>query len=206
MAKDVSVHLNSFISHLNNLDRTRKKMETLLKKRVIVNRDIEQVYEGLFISSMTFLENWIEDLFIGLLVGRIKHESSSVVPRVSFRSDRIARDVTFGGRNYLDWLPYQRYTITRSEAFFRGGLPFSSLKKADIKQLDILHIVRNAIAHKSAHSLSLFEKELIGSNPLPVGELKPAGYLRGIFRISPSQTRYENLITEMVSSVRKLCY
>lgn len=82
MAKQVSVHFNSFVIHLNNLEKTRKKMESLLLKRIVVRRDIEQVYEGLYMSSITSFENWIEDLFIGLLVGRLKHYSSSVAPRV----------------------------------------------------------------------------------------------------------------------------
>jgi len=124
LANNISVHLDKFISHLNNLDKTRRKMEALLKGGVIVRRDIEQVYEGLFISSTTSLENWIENLFIGLIVGRIEHPSSLVVPRVSIKSDRIAREVTFGGRSYLDWLPYNKYTVKRAEAFFRKGLPF----------------------------------------------------------------------------------
>lgn len=205
MANDVSFYLDKFISHLNNLDKTRRKMETLLIRDVIVRRDIEQVYEGLFMSSIASLEKWIENLFIGLMVGRIKHYSSLVVPRVSFNSDRIAREVTFGERSYLDWLPYEKYTLRRANAFFRKGLPFTSLDKRDIKQLNNLCIVRNAIAHKSLYSLSLFEKEIIGSIPLTQQERKPAGYLRSVFRITPSQTRYENLITEMVSIVKKLC-
>jgi len=205
LPKDVSAYLGDFISHLNNLDKTRRKMETLFKKKVIVCRDIEQVYEGLFMSSMTSLENWIEHLFIGLMVGRIKHQSSSVIPRVSFNSDRIARDITFGGRNYVDWFPYERYTEKRARAFFRGGLPFTNLDNRDIKKLNILYTIRNAIAHKSSYSLSLFEKEVIGSIPLTPQERKPAGYLRSIFRITPVQTRYENLITEIVVIAKKLC-
>ncbi len=139
LASDTSIHLNKLISHLNSLDKTRKKMEMLLKGRVIVRRDLEQFYEGLFMSSMTYLENWIENLFIGLLVGKIKHHSSSVVPRVSFNSDRIAGEITFGGRRYLDWLPYQKFTVKRAKAFFRNGLPFTNLDKRDIKQLEILY-------------------------------------------------------------------
>lgn len=205
MPNDVSIHLDKFIKHLNNLDKTRRRMETLLERGVIVRRDIEQVYEGLYISSITSLESWIENLFIGLMVGRIKHHSSLIIPRVSFNSDRIAREVTFGGRSYLDWLPYQKNTVKRAKAFFRNGLPFTNLDKSDIKQLDNLYIIRNAIAHKSSHSLSLFENEVIGSIPLTLQERKPAGYLRSVFRITPSQTRYENLITEMVSTANKLC-
>lgn len=205
LANDVSVYLDKLISHLNNLNKTRKKMEVLLKRGVIVRRDIEQVYEGLFMGSITSLENWLENLFIGLMVGRIKHNSPLVVPRVSFNSDLIAREVTFGGRSYLDWLPYGKYTTKRAKAFFRNGVPFTNLGNRDIKKLDILYTIRNAIAHKSHHSLRLFQEEIIGSNPISQQERNPAGYLRGIFRIAPSQTRYENLITEMVLTVKKLC-
>jgi hypothetical protein len=117
----------------------------------------------------------------------------------------VSCDVTFGGRSYLDWLPYQKYTLKRAKAFFRNGMPFTNLDKTDMKKLEVLYIIRNAIAHKSQHSLSIFEKEVVGSIPITQQERKPAGYLRGIFRITPSQTRYENLITEMVSTVSKLC-
>lgn len=205
MSSDVSIYLGQFISRLNSLDMTRRKMETLLRRGVIVHRDIEQVYEGLFMSSTTALENWIENLFIGLIVGRIKHPSPLVVPRVSIKSDRIAREVTFGGRRYLDWLPYAKYTEKRAMAFFRNGLPFAILDKNDKRHMEELCIVRNAIAHKSSYSIGIFEKDVIGSTPLTRRERTPAGFLRSIFRINPSQTRYENLITEMVSTVKKLC-
>jgi hypothetical protein len=178
-------------------------MEKLLKNKLIVRRDIEQVYEGLFISAITSFENWLENLFIGLLVGRVKHKSS-VIPRVTFRSDQVAREVTFGGRNYVDWFPY-RYTEKRAEAFFRNGMPFKSLSGPDKKNLENYLYIRNAVAHKSNHSLNIFKEEVISSTPLPPQEQTPAGYLRSRFRISPVQTRYENIITELVSVANKLC-
>jgi len=159
-------------------------------------------------SSITSFENWIENLFLGLLVGRLKHCSSSVAPRVSFKSDRIARDVIFSDRNYVDWLPY-RFTEKRANAFFRNGLPFTCLNKpenkSDLKKLELLFYLRNVIAHKSTYSKKKFEDEVIGSSPVTQQERTPAGYLRGIFRITPSQTRYENLINEMASIAKKLC-
>jgi len=180
-------------------------METLYEKGVIAHRDIEQVYEGLFMNAIASLENWIENLFFGLLTGRIKHPASLVSSRVSIKSNQIAREVTFGGRSYVDWLPYQKYTVNRAEVFFRQGLPFTKLDKRDKKNLEIFCTIRNAIAHKSTHSKKQFENEVIGSNPLPMKERTPAGYLRGIFRTAPSQTRYENLINEMILIINKLC-
>lgn len=204
MAKQVSVHFNSFVSHLNNLEKTRKKTESLLLKRIVVRRDIEQVYEGLYMGAITSFENWIEDLFIGLLVGRLQHCSSLVAPRVSFKSGRVAREIIFSDRNYVDWLPY-RYTEKRATAFFRNGSPFTCLNRTDFKKLEIISCIRNAIAHKSAYSKNKFEDEVIGSSPVTQQERTPSGYLRGIFRITPSQTRYENLINEMASIAKKLC-
>lgn len=204
MAKQVTVHFNNLVSHLNTLDKTRKKMESLLTKGIIARRDIEQVYEGLYMSSITALENWIENLFIGLLVGRLTHCSSSVIPRVSFKSDRVAREVIFSDRNYVDWLPY-RYTEKRASAFFRNGLPFTCLSSSEQKKLETLSYIRNAIAHESVYSKKKFADEVIGSSPVTQQERTPAGYLRGIFRITPSQTRYENLINEMASIAKKFC-
>ena len=76
------------------------------------------------------------------MVGRLKHYSSSVAPRVFFKSDRVAREVIFSDRNCVDWLPY-RYTEKRATAFFRNGLPFTCLSKTDKKILEIIFYIRN---------------------------------------------------------------
>lgn len=195
---------NELVAHLKSLERTRTKMEELLTERAIVRRDIEQVYKGLYLDAITSLEELIENLFIGLLVGRLVSGISGVVPRVSFKSDRVAREVVFGGQNYVDWLPYY-HTQQRAKAFFRNGLPFTSLEKADTNQLERLLYVRNAIAHKSRHSQKIFERKVIQHIPLTPREKTPAGYLRSIYRGAPVQTRYEELVTEMVAIARKLC-
>ena len=203
MAKPATSLANALVGHLKALEWTRSKMETLLARDVIVRRDIERVYEGLYLDAITSLENLIEGLFLGLLTGRIVH-SSSVVPRVTFRSDRVARDVVFGGRNYVDWFPY-RYTEQRARAFFRSGIPFATLDKAHKTQLKNLLYIRNAIAHKSSYAKRTFEQEVIGSLLLTPRERTPAGFLRSRFRIAPVQTRYENLVADMVSIALELC-
>ena len=203
MAKPANDLANALVGHLKALEWTRSKMETLLARGVIVRRDTECVYEGLYLDAITSLENLIEGLFLGLLTGRIVH-SSSVVPRVTFRSDRVARDVVFGGRNYVDWFPY-RYTEQRAMAFFRSGTPFTTLDKAHKTQLENLLYIRNAIAHRSNYAKRKFEQEVIGSLPLTPRERTPAGFLRSRFRITPVQTRYENLVADIVSIALKLC-
>ena len=202
MAKPATSLANALVGHLKALEWTRFKMETLLTRGVIVRRDIERVYEGLYLDAITSLENLIEGLFLGLLTGRIVHSSSAVVPRVTFRSDRVARDVVFGGRNYVDWFPYGK-TEQRAKAFFRSGIPFTTLDKAD--KIQNLLYIRNAIAHRSSYAERKFEQEVIGSLPLTLRERTPAGFLRSRFRITPVQTRYENLIADIVSIALELC-
>lgn len=192
------------VGHLHYLERTRAKMEALLAKDVIVRRDIEQVYAGLYLEAITSLEQFIEDLFIGLLVGRIDHVSLGIVPRVSFKSDIVARDVVHGGRQYVDWFPYH-LTEERSKAFFRNGLPFTRLESSDKEQIIYFLSIRHAIAHKSRYSQRRFEQRVLGTLPLMPRERTPAGFLRSVFRIAPIQTRYENLVGQMATLALKLC-
>jgi hypothetical protein len=195
---------NQFTGHLTYIESTRAKMEKFINTRNIVRRDIDQIYRGLYLEAVCSFERFIEDLFIGLLVDRLKHPSPTVVPRVTFRSGIVARDVVFGGSNYVDWLPYS-YTEKRANAFFRNGLPFTSLDPNDKRIiLQICHI-RNAIAHKSNYANNVFIRNVIGNIPFSPRDRTPAAFLRSRFRIAPVQTRYENLTTEMSIIAVKLC-
>lgn len=179
-------------------------MEFLLDEGRLVRRDIEQVYAGLYLDAITSFEHFIEHLFIGLIVQSIIPASLKIIPRITFKSYGVACDVVFGGKNYVDWLPYT-YTEKRAKVFFRNGFPFTQLEKIDKNRLEQIMYIRNAIAHKSKYSLEKFEKEVIGSLPLNPRERTPTGFLRSIFRITPRQTRFENLVGDMAEISRKLC-
>ena len=204
MATSTFICACNFISHLRYLDPTRLKMETLLGKSVIFRRDIEQIYNGLYLDAVCSFERFIEVLFIGLLVGRFNHPSPHVIPRVTFKSDMVARDVVVGGNRYVDWLPYDR-TEQRAKAFFRNGLPFTSFQSQDKQLIEQIFYIRNAIAHKSNYSKKIFEIHVIGSISIVPRDRNPAGFLRTKFRISPVQTHYENLIVQMANIAIKLC-
>ncbi len=195
---------NLLISHLQNLELTRQRGESLMSSKQIVRRDIEQIYRGLWLDACGSFEQFIEQLFFGLLVGDLVHPSRNVVPRIKFQSYIVARDVICSGKSYVDWLPYD-HTDKIAMAFFRNGLPFKSLLSTERNTIrDICHI-RNAVAHKSRYSQGVFEKNIIGSLTLPPRDKFPAPYLRTIFRITPNQTRYESYIIEMADIARKLC-
>jgi hypothetical protein len=116
----------------------------------------------------------------------------------------VAREVMLGGRAFVDWLPYH-HTDKRASAFFRAGFPFANLEKADVKLLEKIILVRNAVAHQSRAARNKFEKEVIGTTPVLPIERTPAGYLRTVFRVSPAQTRYEEIASTCAILANKLC-
>jgi hypothetical protein len=204
MAQPSSYLSDQLVRQMNVLEKTRSRMEFLLSSGDVRRSDIEQVYSGLYMKAITSFEYLVEALFLGLLVGRFTPSTSKIVCRVDFRSDVVAREVVFGGRNYVDWFPYKN-TEQRAKAFFRSGRPFTGLSKADKTILETLLCIRNAIAHPSRHARRRFEDEVIGSLPLTPQEMSPAGFLRSPFRIAPRQTRFENAVSDMVQVARTLC-
>ena len=89
--------------------------------------------------------------------------------------------------------------------FFHKGLPFTDLDSSDKKNIERMFHIRNAIAHKSKHALRVFSEKVIDDQNLLAEEKKPVGYLRSNYATSPSQTRYELIIFNIVHVARKLC-
>jgi hypothetical protein len=179
-------------------------MEDLLSDRSLSTRDIEKIYESLYIRAITYFEGFIENLFLGMLTKRITPSVRDVILRVEFRSDAIARDLAFGGKNYIDWFPYDK-TEKIAGLFFRGGRPFSKLDKVDKNDIENMMVIRNVIAHHSSYSHHRFEEEVITSSlPLMPREKTPAGFLRSQFRVAPIQTRFELYQIKIASIARKI--
>lgn len=198
---------SAFGRRLRDLDRTRQSVDRAAAAGVLSSVEISQIYEGLFLAVSTSFETFLEDLFIGLLVQGIGLQSKrrDIHPRIVVRSHTIAREliIGIGSREYADWMPFS-HTLRRAEIMFRGGRPFSLVTDGDKQLLSQCHVIRNAIAHKSRHSISKFENQVIGSLPLPARERTPGGYLRSIFRAYPPQTRYEVLSARLLLLARSL--
>jgi hypothetical protein len=120
------------------------------------------------------------------------------------RSHGVARDMVLApGQRYVDWLPYEK-TLHQAKRLFQGARPFSLVSDSQTQVLDRAVKIRNAIAHKSRHSLSTFEKRVIGSTPVPPREATPAGYLRGLLMAAPPRTRFEDYTSSLASIARLL--
>lgn len=207
MPKTSSTIADILSQRFNSLERTRSKVERLHLSSKINRHDIELVYEGLFLSTQVAFESFIEDLFVGLLIKKrgLKSSRADIIPRISLNSHNIAYDLLIGikPKKYIEWLPYE-HTLDFAEIYFRGGRPFSELDEQQKNHIQKCCTIRNAIAHKSDFSLSQFKKKIIGNLNIPPHEKIPSGYLRGMFRVAPTQTRYENLISELLMIARFL--
>jgi hypothetical protein len=122
---------------------------------------------------------------------------------MSFPTTAVADEVVFAGQRYIDWVPYFK-TTDRAKIYFKDGKPFSTLTKFQDTMLTELHQVRNALAHRSDHSLDVFTRKVVGSTPLLPHERKPAGFLRSVLVVNPRQTRLQNYLFEMLSIARDL--
>ena len=189
-------------AHLRTLEQSRERLERLLDAGHVKRPDITLFYEGIFLKTITSLESSLEELFIGLLTGGIE-PPLDVNPRAQFKSPVVARDITFGGRAYVDWLPYS-HTEKRANAFFRGGRPFSRLEHDDKKQLERMLTIRNAVAHQSRAARNKFNR-VIASTPLLPAERTPAGYLRSVFASTPRRRQYQDIAGTCSLLARKIC-
>lgn len=188
------------------MENTRSRLEELASRNLLPQRTATQMYEGLFLSAHVVFEGFLEELFVGLLVAGqgVQSSKSDIVPRIVVHSHSIVRELLFSSRRqYVDWLPYDR-TLELANKYFRGGRPFSDISDSERLYLLKCHTIRNVIAHESRDSIRKFEKRVLGTTPLPPHERKPAGYLRGLYRVSPVQTRCENLMAQLRLIARNL--
>lgn len=189
---------------LTGIERTRSKMEKLFYQGGLSRRDIEAVYEGLYIGAITSLEGFLEDLFYQILVGNVSYSKNRVVPRVNFSSRQVLHEVILSGKRYVDWLPYN-LTEERSRIYLRGGRPFTWLDKSDKDKIQKWLWTRNAIAHVSKHSHKVFQDNVIAGLTLPPRERSPAGYLRSQIRVYPTVfTRFESVTSDITLIAYKL--
>ena len=185
-----------FNAFLLDVERTRSRMESLYSAGQVSRRDIETSYEGLFLSVITRFEVLIEDLFFGLLAGRIDGGSCRSAPRIQVSSNRVAREIVFRERSYIDWLPYAR-TEELARAFLSRGRPFTALEPAEKGTLTSMLAIRHAIAHRSRHANAAFKLKVLGAIPLPPRERTPAGFLRSQYRTNPPETRLQLYVNQI---------
>jgi hypothetical protein len=147
------------------LDGMRRKLDHLFSEGRLTTRDVRHQYEGLFLRAYVAFEGFLEELFVGLLVGTLDRPRN-VQARVGVRGHTVARTVI--GREKarsnrgVDWMPFGD-TAERADAYFRGGRPFSLLSQGQKDTLTRAQFVRNVIAHRSRSAQQQFEGRVLPS-------------------------------------------
>jgi hypothetical protein len=190
---------------LKGIELTRLKVETLFHEGSIVKRDLDIAYSGLIINAVTAFENYLEKLFFSIVSGKSKlhRDVKPIVKSIAKLSEKDIRSLVVGDTRYINWLPYD-LTEKRSLAYLVEGNPFRKLKgQPDKDSLNKIAKVRNAVAHSSPFSEEAFQK-LISENTLPPRERTPIGYLRSVYRSSPTMIQFQSLTGEIVRMSNKL--
>jgi hypothetical protein len=194
----------AYLVKVLSLEGTRVKVENLFVRGELAIVDVEQVYAGLFLDVFTEFEALLEDLFLGIVCGSHVSAVASTQRRVEIIPGTLSREICFEGRQYLDWLPLERHTRKRAERFLNNGEPFSRLDTAEEATIERLHLLRNAVAHKSDSSKSKFEASIQGIPLLPQ-EKTPLGFLRSRPHGRTGLTQYEIAVLDLGMIAQKLC-
>ncbi len=189
-----NLEIARFLRMLQSIQRTQLRVERLSARKVLAIRDVETLYEGLFLRCVTAFEGLIECVFFQALRGQIG--TKTVGGKITARSNAVLRDVLLDGRDYLEWLPYTR-TLDRAKRYLRGGRPFTQIENDDLDKLAQIARIRNAVAHSSKHAREVFRKKVIANVALLPREQTPAGFLRSSFRSAPAMTRFEMFVAEL---------
>jgi hypothetical protein len=192
-----------FVLQTTSIESTRAKMEGLFLTGHINLQDIEHSYAGLYMELFTDFEALLEDLFFGLYNGSYISRNYTIRRKSKITPNGEIQPIVYGGKSYVNWLPYGEHTLKRAILFFHLGEPFRQLTTAEINLITNYHTIRNAIAHKSPNSLNLFNR-LTAALPLLPIERTPTGYLRS----KPGgvgQTQFEIAAIELKLLTNKLC-
>jgi len=179
-------------------------MEFLYSTKNIVLRDLDTVYEALFLRTVTGFEVFIEEHFIAIVSGREKLGKRRVSVRMNATSAGALMDILLQGDAYMTWLPFAK-TEKRAQIYLKDGKPFSELSDGDRSMIRSITIIRNAIAHRSSHAAQEFSRVVIGSQHLLPTEKTPAGFLRSQVRTGPTRNRFEIYAGELARIAMALC-
>ncbi|MFL6764935.1 MAG: hypothetical protein ACJ8FO_07040 [Sphingomicrobium sp.] len=179
---------------MEKIERTRTRMEGLRASGRITLRDLQSVYEALFLRGVTSFEVFLESLFMAILRQKVRYPKSRVSLRMTAANDKALLEILQQNQAYLQWIPYS-HTESRAKLYLNEGKPFSELTGGDKSIVKTITTIRNAIAHSGSHAKAEFERTVIGSRALLRGERTPAGFLRTA--ANPTQKRFEVYMVEL---------
>ncbi|NYD42219.1 zinc ribbon-containing protein [Nocardioides panaciterrulae] len=170
---DAKKRLTDGIDALKNvvLDAQRAKIEA---------ETLDGVVELVALRAFSLLETYLEELFYLCML--LQHGAACIAPvlPVSSRAEVELLIYSDGRRreSFLTWLPYDA-SLDRADAYLVRGEPYSWLRNrpVEVAALKELTVVRNAVAHPSAHAAT-FLSDLAKDKGYQV--TRPADYLKSL--------------------------
>lgn len=183
---------------------TEKRINKIAVNRdiFIAKRDIEVMYEGLFLKSITIFESFIEELFIGLLYNNYELKTRKKIQKHTFPNRELVLNFIKHKNKFIELMPYNKLKES-SKIFFNHNNPFVKINESSKNSLNEIYTIRNAIAHNSQFADKKFKNLLQNkgiSNPKILKS--PALFLKS--NHSTNQSIFENYIIELNSIAREI--
>jgi hypothetical protein len=151
--------------------------------------DADLLYESTYLSAVGYFEAVLEGLLVEFCVGpRGRKTGHYALVKVRYRD--AFRTVLLQGKKYVNVLPYKDFLET-TKLYLNEGKPFTEIDAGDREILADAILIRNAIAHRSAHAVKRFRASVAGVTSLPAHRQYPGPLLRREYRAHPKQYWYE---------------
>ena len=196
--------------------RSASGMVIVSRRRVLLtlssNRDDararDYVIQGLYLVGVRSFENFIEGQIVGLATGKLSWKPRVIGPArcnctTRFNEKRLsfANELIFAGKEYADYLPYQR-TTSIAKRIFVSGRPFSLLGDNEKSTINRCIKVRHYIAHNSDHAARDFVKTVTAIKKFRVKKPSVTHYLNENIRSGVSF--FEHDLATLVSAAKFL--
>jgi len=119
------------------------------------------------------------------------------------KRNQLKNVLLYPGKDYISIVGIKQAEELAS-LFLASGGPFSAVTETNRTYIQQAAWIRNAIAHQSLHAVGTFRRKVPGVAALPTSKRFPGAFLRHVFRISPSQRRYEIYFAAYQTAAREI--
>lgn len=136
-----------------------KNLQSLRSRNVLSIAELELATEAALLSLHTSFETFIRELYLECVAGSAG--IAGVRSRLRASTSGDAQELITGERQFVEWLPVAK-TMDRALVHLRGGQPFVRVWGRDqvLRHLDLMHDVRNRVAHSGEQALRTYEKRV----------------------------------------------
>lgn len=131
----------------------------LRSKNILTIAELDLAAEAALLSLHTSFETFVRELYLECITGST--QITGVRSKLRASSAEDAQALVTGDRPFVEWLPLGK-TLDRALVHLHGGQPFVRLWQRDqvMRHLNLLHVVRNRVAHSSEQALRKYETQV----------------------------------------------